>query len=177
MVVKRRRRSTSRHGQPKSRISPGTRLEFEAALKHAETMLRLNPSSRTSGKNPKWAAVGALNKFIRWRPQQVWLVIRRWGQSDDPDTRAAIATCLLEHLLQYHFQTYIDRVDRLARSDPNFAHTVSFCWKFGQSEKCENSARFDAVIERANIRAREARGRLSARALAVALQRLARRFQ
>jgi hypothetical protein len=30
--------------------------------------------------------------------------VLKWGSHEDEDVRAAIATCLLEHLLEYHFK-------------------------------------------------------------------------
>ena len=45
----------------------------------------------------------------------------------------AIATCLLEHLLEHHFDAFIIRVEDRARGDALFARTVRSCWTFGQS--------------------------------------------
>ena len=58
----------------------------------------------------------------------------------------AVATCLLEHLLEYHFDHFIARVEDRARADALFATTVSCCWKFGQSEDPKRAARFDRLI-------------------------------
>lgn len=146
--------------------------DIDTAFERAETLLRLNPAPRRGAKDPKWQAVLKLGPAIQQEPQRVWSFIRRWGRSDDSDTRMAIATCLLEHLLEHHFASYINRVDRMARSDPNFADTASMCWKFGQSEQPENSAKFDAVIRRATVRARAARGKPSARAMEAALKKM-----
>ena len=168
------RRSQYAHRRPKLKTSQRPRSELGAALERAEMLLRLNPSSGRGGKDLKWQAVGALSRFIARNPQPIWLMIRRWGARDEADTRAAIATCLLEHLLQFHFKEYIGRVERMAKSDPNFADTVSMCWKFGQAQKPANSARLDALIAHAKVRARGARGKPSARALLAALKKMSR---
>src|SRR5262249_8707719 len=78
-------------------------------------------------------------------PQEVWEFISRWGISTSEDTRSAIAVCLLEHLLDYHFSKYFPQVDHLARKEPLFADTFSRCWKFGVSEKPNNAKRFERL--------------------------------
>jgi hypothetical protein len=57
----------------------------------------------------------------------------------------AISTCLLEHLLQYHFDRFIASVEDAAMSDARFADTVTGCWKFGQAEEPSRAARLDRL--------------------------------
>jgi hypothetical protein len=95
--------------------------------------------------DPRWQAVIAVGEFIEDEPEAVWSFIVRWDSSPDEDLRAAIATCLLEHLLQ-HFDRFIPRVEQIARADPLFGDMAASCWKFGQSEEPERSARFDRLV-------------------------------
>jgi hypothetical protein len=76
----------------------------------------------------------------------------RWGASSDGDLRDAVSTCLLEHLLEFHFDSFIARIEHGARTDAFFADTVCRCWKFGQSEDARRGARFDRLV--ASIRRR-----------------------
>ena len=58
----------------------------------------------------------------------------------------AISTCVLEHLLEHHFDSFIGRVEDAAREDSLFADTVMSCWKLGQSEEPARAARFDRLL-------------------------------
>lgn len=79
-------------------------------------------------------------------PEEVWPIVARWGCADEPDTRMAIATCVLEHLLEHHFELIFPRVEALALVDARFADTFASCWKFGQTKEVDNAARFEALM-------------------------------
>ena len=64
----------------------------------------------------------------------------------------AIATCLLEHLLEMHFDAYFPKVAKEAHANPQFARTVEICEAFGATEEAENLGRFERLK-------RELRGR------------------
>jgi len=59
--------------------------------------------------------------------------------------RTAISTCLLEHLLESHFKLIFPRVEKLVKSNKNFANTFLMCWKFGQANEEKNSKQFDKL--------------------------------
>ena len=65
--------------------------------------------------------------------------------SEEKDVRAAIATCLLEDLLQYHFDLIFPLVESAAKSNELFAKTTAMCWKFGEAAEPIRAARFDAL--------------------------------
>ncbi len=94
----------------------------------------------------RWQAISAVGEFIDREPEAVWSFIKRWGGSANGDLRAAIATCLLEHLLENHFDRFFERVERAARADRLFADMVCTCWKFGQAGEPERAARFDRLL-------------------------------
>ena len=98
-----------------------------------------------NAQDPRWQAIIAIADFVQTDPDPVWTFVARWGRHADADLRAAVATCLLEHLLEYHFPLVFPRVEDLVRRDPNFADTFAMCSKFGQSELPENASRFDAL--------------------------------
>ena len=100
----------------------------------------------------RWQAVIAVAEFIEIEPKVVWSFAKRWGCSSDADLRMAISTCVLEHLLEHHFDVFIGRVEEAARADRLFGDMVTSCWKFGQSEHTSRAARFDRLI--ASIRER-----------------------
>ena len=85
--------------------------------------------------------------FIESNPEEVWTFISKWGRSDNEDVRTAVATCIVEHFLEFHFDEYFSLVETAACSDRNFADMFSRCWKFGLSKLPDNEARFDRLQE------------------------------
>ena len=73
----------------------------------------------------RWQAIIIVGEYIHTHPDVVWQIIVRYGGSKDNDLRMAIATVLLEHLLEYHFQRFFIRAKRLAFQSSFFADTLS----------------------------------------------------
>ena len=106
--------------------------------------------------DPRWQAVIAVAEFIETDPEAVWQFALRWGSYDDEDLQTAIGTCVLEHLLEHHFDLYISRVEEAVRADRYFARTAAICGKFGQSgTPAARSARFDRLTQLARQRSRD----------------------
>ena len=83
------------------------------------------------GQNdPRWQAVIRVADFIETNPEEVWEFAVRWGASSDPDLRMAIATCLMEHLLEQHPNRFTERLEQASLAIPLFAEMVSHCWNF-----------------------------------------------
>src|SRR6188508_1311809 len=82
--------------------------------------------------DPRWQAIISIGEFVETEPEAVWSFILRWGASSDADLRMAVATCLLEHLLEIHFDDFINRVDATSAESQLFGKTVTACWTFGQ---------------------------------------------
>jgi hypothetical protein len=97
-------------------------------------------------RDPRWQAIIRIGDRLDQDPEAVWHFVRRWGASPDADLRAAIATCLLEHLLETDFAKFFPHVEVAVRDSRLFADTFRRCWKFGQSELAGNSERFDALM-------------------------------
>ena len=95
----------------------------------------------------RWQAIIAIGEFVQEEPEAVWSFVKRWGQHPNQDLRRAIATCLLEHLLEHHFEKIFPRVERLARENRLFAETVGMCWLFGQAEHKRNADRLKRLVE------------------------------
>ena len=81
----------------------------------------------------------ARTNFIRWA-----IVI----PGLKPQIEAAIATCILEHLLEHHFDLFFKRIEKLALADPNFGVTVKLCFKFGEASQATNAKRLDALMQK-----------------------------
>jgi hypothetical protein len=74
--------------------------------------------------------------------------VLRWGASDDNDLRAAVATCVLEHLLEHHFDMLFPQVEMAAVGNPQFADCFVQCWPLGEAEHPQNLQRFAALKAR-----------------------------
>lgn len=96
----------------------------------------------------RWQALIAVGEWIETDPDVVWEVVVEHGQSEDEDMRAGVATVLLEHLLEDHFDAYFPRVRRRIEGRAHrLADTLSRCSAFGEAKARWDEVR--ALLERA----------------------------
>ena len=120
-------------------------MDVHEAIRRADRALPGCPGP--GGKeDPRWQAIIAVGNHVETNPVEVWRFVERWGCHENDDLRMAVATCVLEHLLEHHFDSVFPQVEELAKSDPLFAETVSWCWKFGQARERANADRFDRLV-------------------------------
>ena len=119
-------------------------MTIDEAIKQVEAILPGEPAPDDE-IDPRWQAIIEVGQFIESHPEEVWRFIRRWGSHPQDDLRMAIATCLLEHLLDYDFDRMFQRVEDVVREDRLFADTFTSCGKFGDVNLPENSRKFDAL--------------------------------
>ena len=115
-------------------------MTVEEAITAAERILP-GIAADAGAIDPRWQAILAIGNFIEDHPNEVWNFAAKWGCVSDDDLRAAVATCLVEHLLEHHFDRVFPMVEKLAIKDPRFAETFLSCWDYGQSEQPANAAR------------------------------------
>jgi len=114
------------------------------AINEAERLLPGVPSPDDE-PDPRWQAIMEVGEYIETEPHEVWSFILKWGKHPSDDVRMAVASCLLEHLLEYHFQEYFHRVKVACKRNKRFADTFCNCLQFGQAEEPENSKAFKAL--------------------------------
>jgi hypothetical protein len=114
------------------------------AIARAQSVLPGRPAP-DGQPDPRWQAIIRVGTFIESHPEPVWEFARRWGKHAQADLRAAVATCLLEHLLEHHFETLFPRVRREALASVRFADTVASCWPFGFAALPRNLARMQRL--------------------------------
>ena len=114
------------------------------AIAAAEDVL---PGTKASdpGNDPRWQAIIRVAEFAESDPDELRRFALKWGIHDDEDLRAGIAACLLEHLLQYHFEQIVPLVAAAAHANPRFANTFLRCLQFGHALEPGNAARFQAL--------------------------------
>jgi hypothetical protein len=94
-----------------------------------------------ANNNCRWQAMIVIGYFIDDHPEDVWEVVERYGQHEDEDMRIAVATVLLEHLLDEQPKRFKKRTVTLAAHSPRFAETLKRCWSFSQPRIVEECLR------------------------------------
>jgi len=120
-------------------------LTVEEAIEAAERLLP-GVASPHGTNDPRWQAIGKIADFIPQEPEAIWPFVLKWGSHKDDDVSAAIATVLLEHLLEYHFDLLFPRIETAAKSNLWFGKTTKLCWKFRQAKEPTRAARFDRLL-------------------------------
>jgi len=131
----------------------GKERSVRYAILAAEALLPGRPALK--GENdPRWQAIIKIEDFAESEPEAIWPFVLKWGSlPDEEDLSGAIATLLLERMLQYHFDLIFPRVIEATRQNASFAKTFLICWKLGQAEEDSHSEQFDQLC--AEIRGRE----------------------
>jgi len=107
----------------------------------------------------RWAAAQAAGELIGQRPWDVWRLVLRHGVSDNEDTRTAVATCMLEHLLEDHFDVFFPLLETQVRTGNHMlGDTLRRSWKLGLAEEPKNAERWDKLV----LEARHLEGKLGA---------------
>src|SRR4051812_46317495 len=57
-----------------------------------------------------WKGIIAVGEFVQTEAESVWSFVATWGCHSSKNLRSGIATCILEHLLEYHFELFFPRV-------------------------------------------------------------------
>jgi hypothetical protein len=88
----------------------------------------------SNDEQERWSAAADLGEYVFDQPQQVWPLVLRFGSSEIEDARQAFATCVLEHLLEHHFDVFFPLLQsEIEKGNDNLADTFRLCWKLGQS--------------------------------------------
>lgn len=121
-------------------------MKLSKAIARANAILPGTPVKK--GRDPRWQAIINISDHIESEPEEVWAFIRRWGAHEQEDLRLAIAACLLEHLMEHHFNLFFVRIKEWALAEPLFADTLQRCWAFGQSEEPDNARKLKTLLRR-----------------------------
>src|SRR5436305_1418883 len=116
-------------------------------IRNAEKLLPGVPAP-DGAEDPRWQAIIDVAEFIESEPIQVWEFAKRWGSSDQEDLRSAIATCLLEHLLEHHFELLFPKVEAATVGNGNLVETLRMCWTFGEAAVPANALKLEQLLQR-----------------------------
>ena len=116
----------------------------------SEKLQEIDLALASQDENTRWQAAIALGEFSEMDPEAIWPLVEKWGSCSNEDTRTAIATCVLEHILAAWFKSFFGRVERLIQEgNVAFADTFCRCWQFGEAKEPGNRERFKRLTARA----------------------------
>jgi hypothetical protein len=100
-------------------------MSVDTAIQRAKATLDCPPVA--DGRDPRWQAIIDVGEYLGSEPEHIWTFIEELHDIQDQDLRAALATCLLEHLIEDHPQ-YRVRAEQLAAQSPEFRRMLEMCW-------------------------------------------------
>ena len=115
-----------------------------------QQLQEVNTALSSQDEDTRWQAAIVLGAYSETDPEAIWPFTVKHGSSNNEDTRTAIATCVLEHILEYHFQAFFIRVQHLIQhGNSNFAGAFLICWQFGQAKLPGNLEQFKILTKQA----------------------------
>jgi hypothetical protein len=81
----------------------------------------------------RWKAFIVLGELIPEHSSRVWPFVVKYGSHRGSDIRSAVACCLLEHILEYDYDTYLPLIKELIGMNALYADTLGTCYRFGQA--------------------------------------------
>ena len=115
------------------------------AIAAAEALLP-GTAARHHQRDFRWRAIIQVGQFIESNPDEVLSFVLKWGGHEDEDLRSAVATCLLEHLLEHHFDRVVPRLASRIAEDQRFGDMCETCWSFGQAETPSRRMEWQALL-------------------------------
>jgi hypothetical protein len=122
-------------------------MNVAESIARADALLPGIPAPRDK-RDHRWQAIIKVATFIHTNPEEVWQFVERWGRSKQADVRGAIATCVLEHILESHFEEFFPRAAELARRDRRFADTLQTCFLLGRAKLPQNREAFEKLVDK-----------------------------
>ena len=120
------------------------KMTISQAIRKAEQVLP-GKEAPEGELDSRWQAIIAVSDHIENHPDKVWSFTRKWGAHANADLRCAVATCLLEHLLEHHFDRIFPLVSEACRRSERFGDTFCLCGEFGQTAAPRNLKRFRSL--------------------------------
>ena len=112
---------------------------------------RLNEISKSmsfADSEEFWRLAIEASNYIPSCPDQIWELILNNGVRSDEEIKLIVATCLLEHLLEFNFMGFFPKLRFAVLVEKiQLSETFLLCWKYGQSEEPQNSAQWDKLVD------------------------------
>ena len=117
----------------------------EAYIEHHTKRFVWGPDNVLRQQDVNFWAWEKLDQFVREDPNTAFEVILEiMNTTEDEFTLCCLAAGALEDLIRHHGASFIDRIERKARSDPRFRELLCGVWR---SSTPEVWARIEALQE------------------------------
>jgi hypothetical protein len=95
-----------------------------------------------------WSACAVLSYFVDRFPGQLFELIRAVVTGSSDDQRTALATCLLEHLLERNFDEIVKSIaeERNAQLRFDLADVLSRCWPCGEAKRSAKWQKLETLL-------------------------------
>jgi hypothetical protein len=95
-----------------------------------------------------WSACALLSHFVEQEPGRLLRVVRHFSEAATSEQRAALGKCILEHLLEWHFDLAIHAIRAETDQSVRFAmvDVLSRCWPFGEAARSHKWKSVEALI-------------------------------
>ena len=110
-------------------------------------LVKIDRGLASRHERTRWLAAIALRELMESDPESVWPLVVSHGSRRHGDVRMAIATCVLEHLLEHHFDSFFPRVAVVAHNNRQFRDTFRCCYQMGQAELPRNARRWRKLLK------------------------------
>lgn len=115
-------------------------------------LLHIDAALKSEIDQQIWEAAEILGEYAENNPWIIWPLTIKYASSLNSEVRQAIATCVLEHILEYHFDQFFDEIERAIKGgDLLLRDTLSGCWKFGKSKLPHNRDRWDILLSKKRL--------------------------
>lgn len=145
------REQIKRHEKDIRQEWPSLGDDFRHPLQKARSMTsfdEIDAALRSEDARVRWEAAEAAYELVASQPQIAWDIVVSHGDNPLEDVRDAVATCILEHLLEHYFHEYFPLLEReIVSGRTLLGDTFRRCWKFGQAELPENSTRWNKLVD------------------------------
>jgi len=116
-------------------------------------LAKIDRDLASRSEHTRWQAAIALGEIAVSDPDSVWPLVVRHGSRRHKDVRTAIGVCVLEEILEAHFDSFFPRVSATVRGDHLFRDTFSYCYKTGQAKLPRNAKRWRNLLRETDDKA------------------------
>lgn len=114
-----------------------------------ESIKSLQQRLQSDNESDRWAAAAELGEYVIDHPDDIWPIVLRLASSEIEDVRQAVATNVLEHLLEHHFEKFFPLIEsEIKGGNQHLRDSLKLCWKFGQSLDASRSDRWDSLLRK-----------------------------
>lgn len=76
----------------------------------------------------RWQALIMLGSYAQTHATVLWPLVLKWGTHRSMDIRQGVGVCILEHILEYHFDPYFDfALEYIEKGNERFEYTLGVC--------------------------------------------------